>query len=154
MRNFLIIVVGIIILNAALLYSGGFTYIKDTFTPVEPEQEVKTDINEVFKATLEKEVREKAGTPIEGYEPAMFLQVFPGLVATDFNGVEASIGKYVIVEGKLIHQLDNDKLIHSAAGAISRKGMQTLLVNVSKRIGVNLQHGGTLTEIMEAISSK
>ena len=53
-------------------------------------QRVSPTAAEVFTFTLEEEVRKKIGQPIEGYEPQMFLEVFPGLVATDFEGVEAS----------------------------------------------------------------
>lgn len=154
MRNFLFIAVGIVIFNAILLYSGGFEYIKNTFAPEPETPKNKTDVNEVFRATLEAEVREKIGTPIEGYEPQMFLQVYPGLTATDFNNVQASIGKYVIQEGKLTHQMDPKKLVHSAAGAITKEGMKTLLQNITKRTGIDLNSGGTLTEVMNAISTQ
>ena len=154
MRNFLIIIAGVILLNAFVLYSGGFDFIKERFEPEAPAPKIETDINEVFKETLEKEVREKNGIPIEGYEPAMFLQTFPGMVATDFNGVEASIGRYVVIDGKLTHEMGQTKLVHSAAGAISRRGMQTLLINISQRIGVDLNNGGTLTEVMNAITGE
>lgn len=153
MRNFLIIVVGILILNGILLYSGGFEYIKNKFEPEPQPPHLSPNVSDVFKETLEAEVRDKIGMPIEGYEPQMFLRVFPGLVETDFDGVQASIGRYVVKDGRLVHEMDDTKLIHSAAGAITREGMRTLYINVARRIGVDIDKGGTLTEIMSAITS-
>ncbi len=118
-------------------------------------QRVNPTAAEVFTFTLEEEVQKKIGQPIEGYEPEMFLQLFPGLVATDFEGVEASIGYYTITQGKLVHELgENRTLVHSAAGAITRAGMARLLENVATRTGINLEEDGTLTDIMSAISER
>jgi hypothetical protein len=104
-----------------------------------------------FKTTLKNEVQNTQGIPIEGFEPAMFLKAFPGLADTDFEGVEASIGYYTIEGGKLVHKIDNSKLIHSAAQAVTDRGLDTLLSNVAVRLNVDLTKEGTLTEIMEAL---
>lgn len=152
MRNFLIIIGGILLLNVFFLYSGGFEYIERQFTPVEPAPGLRPEVVDTFKNTLEARVREEVGTPIEGYEPSMFLQVFPGLAESDFNGVEASIGKYVLNNGQLQYQPDGTKLVHSAAGAITRRGMETLYRNVADRAGIDLSGGGTLTDVMRVIS--
>lgn len=113
--------------------------------------EIPSAVGYVFKTTLKNEVVAKFGMPIEGYEPFMFLETFPGLTETDFEGVEASIGYYTIEGGRLTHKLDNTKLIHSAAKAITDRGFDTLLANVSVRLRVDLAEDGTLTEVMEAL---
>lgn len=105
----------------------------------------------VFKTTLKNEVVRTQGMPIEGFVPEMFLTAFSGLTPTDFEGVEASIGLYTIEGGKLIHKLSDNKLIHSAAGAVTDRGLDTLLANVSVRLGVDLTQDGTLTQIMGAL---
>ena len=105
----------------------------------------------VFKTTLKNEVSRTQGMPIEGFVPSMFLKSFSGLTITDFEGVEASIGSYTIESGKLVHKLASDKLIHSAATAVTDKGLETLLANVSIRLGVDLTKDGTLTQIMDAL---
>lgn len=112
---------------------------------------IPTAVGYVFKTTLKNEVTAKLGMPIEGYEPFMFLETFPGLTETDFENVEASIGHYTIEEGRLVHKLDDTKLIHSAAKAVTDSGLDTLLANVSIRLGIDLAKDGTLTEIMEAL---
>lgn len=112
---------------------------------------VESGIQVAFRNELQREVREKLGTPIEGYEPSMYLAVFPGLSVTDFEGVEALGGFYTIENGELTFKLDDSGLIHSAASGVSNKGMDTLLINVSKRLKVDLNDGGTLTQVMEAL---
>ena len=154
MKKIFIIAVLIVGFNAIFVFSGGL----DLFMKKEqPEMEKKQGSMspshvDIFRFTLEDEVQKKIGTPIEGYEPQMYLQVFPGLVESDFDGVPASIGKYVMVEGRLVHKLDETQLIHSAAGALTRQGIAALLVNVSQRIDVDLNAEGTLTDIFSAIA--
>lgn len=114
-------------------------------------KEIPVSVQYAFKTTLKNEVVRTMGMPIEGYEPFMFLEVFPGLAETDFDGVEASIGNYSVVDGRLVHNTDNSRLIHSAAKAITDRGLDTLLTNVSLRLGIDITNGGTLTEIMEAL---
>lgn len=113
--------------------------------------EIPYTVRYVFRTTLRNEVNAKLGVPKEGYEPYMFIQAFPGLSETDFEGVEASIGFYTLENGQLVHKTDNTKLIHTAAKAITDRGMDRLLANVSLRLGVDLNKNGTLTEIMTAL---
>lgn len=154
MKNILMAVVLVIVFNAIFVFSGGLELLIKTDTEAVPESVIRADVIEVFRFTLEDEVRKKVGMPIEGYEPQMFLQVFPGLVETDFDGVEASIGSYIIAEGRLEHEIDTSKLIHSAATAISREGYKTLLKNVANRIDVDFNTDGTITDIMGALTSE
>ncbi len=84
----------------------------------------------------------------------MFLSVFSGLAESDFDGVEASIGMYELIDGRLVHQLDKTKLVHSAAGAIPRRGYETLYRNVASRVEVDITAGGTLTDVVSAVTSQ
>jgi len=152
MRNFLIIVIGIVVLNGVMLYSGGFDFIRAQFEPAAVIPSVQPDVVDTFRQTLQAEVNSKVGIPTEGYDPQMFMAAFPGLVQSDFNGVESSIGKYVLRNGRLEHEMGEARLVHSAAGAITRKGMETLYRNVAARIGIDLEHGGTLTDVMRAVT--
>ena len=126
--------------------------IQDAVVWDETDIPFQSDLSAAFRTELQGRVQEKLGMPIEGYEPSMFLQVFPGLTETDFEGVEASLGHYTIQNGELIYVQDPTKLIHSAARSITDEGMETLLHNVSARLKVDLIEGGTLTRIMSALS--
>tara|TARA_B100000745_G_scaffold290251_2_gene229031 strand:- start:1291 stop:1761 length:471 start_codon:yes stop_codon:yes gene_type:complete len=151
MKNILIAVVAVLVFNAIFVYSGGLELLVKTEQKEEIPERVGTDVIDVFRFTLEEEVQKKIGTPVEGYEPQMFLQVFPGLVETDFDGVEASIGRYAVTEGRLTYMPDDTKLIHSAATAIRRDGYETLLNNIADRIEINLTSDGTITDVMSAL---
>lgn len=152
MKNILIVVVMLVAFNAVLVFSGALDKLFNANQEVQPVSEINQTIVDVFQFTLQDEVDKKLGKPIEGYEPQMFLQLFPGLSETDFDGVEASIGTYVIQNGRLVHNLDNTKLVHSSAGAVTRKGMKTLLDNIAKRANINLREQGTLTDIIEVLT--
>ena len=118
------------------------------------EERFITDEQDSFITTLRAEVDRTQGVPERGYEPYMFLEVFPGLVETDFANVEAQTGRYLIVDGRLMHRIGPEEFRHDAATAISTNGMVTLLKNISLRTGIDLKNGGTITEIMAAISNE
>ena len=155
MKNFLIVIFMLVVFNGILVFSGALDKLLDTKEDTVSEtKKIDQDIVDVFRFTLEDEVVKKIGQPIEGFEPQMFLAVFPGLVETDFNNVQSSQGIYKIQEGRLIHSISETGLVHSAAGAIGRKGMETLLNNVSNRTGIDLTSNGTITDIMSVLTEK
>ena len=152
-KNLLLIVLALVVFNAAFVFLGGLDLLVSTKEEQAVIQEVMIDpdIVDVFKFTLEDEVKKKVGTPVEGYEPSMFLAAFPGLTETDFSGVEASTGVYEVINGQVRFKMDQTKLMHSASAAVTRKGMETLLHNVAKRGGIDLQTDGTITDVMSMI---
>ncbi len=111
-----------------------------------PQEDV-TRFTEAMRAKTIAEV----GQPIEGFEPSMFMQAYPGLTAQDFNGVDALIGRYVVVNGEVQYDLNGEQELHSAARAISDEGMAQLLGNILARI--TLMVGSDQVEgALEAIS--
>lgn len=114
--------------------------------------EIRAETVEAFTFVLQHEVTEEIGMPIEGYEPAMFMQVFPGLVVTDFENVEASIGHYTVEGGTVVHKLDDSESVHSAAQAITYQGMNMLLRNISDRLDIDLDEPLALTLIMHELT--
>lgn len=110
-------------------------YEVDDAQTVEVKNEISTDAQEYFNEKLQTGVIENIGQPIEGFRPRMFLQAFLGLVPSDFDGAEALLGDYKMVEKELTFIMDTSGPIHSAAEAISDEGMKTVLLNISKRTG-------------------
>lgn len=152
MFKILSFVAAVVVVNAAFIYFGGAAWLSQSVTPTETSV-WSTDpvLVDVFIFTLQEEVRKKVGQPIEGYEPQMFLDVFPGLTETDFDGVEASVGFYHIEQGRLTFVVDESQLVHSAAEAVTRRGVETLLHNVATRTNINLNTDGTITDIMSVL---
>ena len=94
------------------------------------------DVQEYFNEKLCEGVIDRIGRPIEGFMPFMFMQVFSGLVPNDFDGAEALLGEYKIMEEELAFIVDEGGPIHSAAEAISEEGMKTVFTNIQRRTNV------------------
>ena len=94
------------------------------------------DVQEYFNKKLREGVIDRIGQPIEGFVPFMFLQGFSRLVLKDFDGADALLGEYKIVEKELAFIMDEGGPIHSAAEAISEEGMKTVFANIQRRTNV------------------
>jgi len=94
------------------------------------------DVQEYFNEKLREGIIDRIGQPIEGFVPFMFLQAFSGLVPNDFDGADALLGEYKIVEKELAFIMDEGGPIHSAAEAISEEGMKTVFANIQRRTNV------------------
>jgi hypothetical protein len=64
------------------------------------------------------------------------MQAFSGLVPEDFDGADALLGDYKIVEKELVFIMDERGPIHSAAEVLSEEGMKTVFANVQRRANV------------------
>ncbi len=93
-------------------------------------------VQEYFNEKLHEGVIDRIGQPIEGFVPFMFMQAFSGLVLIDFDGADALLGKYKIVDKELAFIMDEGGPIHSAAEAISEEGMKTIFTNIQRRTNV------------------
>ena len=93
-------------------------------------------VQEYFNEKLHGGVIDRIGQPIEGFVPFMIMQAFSGLVLKDFDGADALLGKYKIVDKELAFIMDEGGPIHSAAEAISEEGMKTVFTNVQRRTNV------------------
>lgn len=89
-----------------------------------------------FTEAMRSKVVTEIGQPIEGFEPFMFMQVYPGLIAEDFHNVNALIGRYVAVDGEVTYDLQGEQELHSAARAISDEGMEQLFNNILARVSL------------------
>lgn len=106
---------------------------------------------DIFRTQMFEETRTRVGQPIEGYEPFMLMQAFPNLIKQDFHGVEALLGVYQYKESDLVFILDRSMPEHSAARAISEKGMTTLLKNVSTRLTLPAKNATDVESILVAL---
>jgi len=91
------------------------------------------EVQEYFNEKLREGVIDRIGQPIEGFVPFMFMQAFSGLVFKDFDGADALLGEYNIVDKELTFIMNEGGPIHSAAEAISDEGMKTVFANIQRR---------------------
>ncbi len=94
------------------------------------------DVQDYFNERLREGVIDRIGQPIEGFVPLMFMQAFSGLVPEDFDGADALLGEYKIVEKELVFIMDEGGPIHSAAEALSEEGLKTVFANIQRRSNV------------------
>ena len=94
------------------------------------------ELQEYFNEKLNEGVIDRIGQPIEGFVPFMFMQAFSGLVPNDFDGADALLGKYKIIEKELAFVMDEGGPIHSAAEVVSEEGMKTVFANIQRRTNV------------------
>ena len=106
------------------------------------------DVQEYFNEKLREGVIDRIGQPIEGFVPFMFLQAFSGLVPNDFDGADALLGEYKIVEKELAFIMDEGGPIHSAAEAISEEGMKTVFANIQRRTNVLITTTGEVDGLL------
>jgi len=90
-------------------------------------------VQEYFNEKLREVVIDRIGQPIEGFVPFMFMQAFSGLVLKDFDGADALLGEYKIVDKELAFIMNEGGPIHSAAEAVSEEGMKTIFANIQRR---------------------
>ena len=106
------------------------------------------DVQEYFNEKLLEGVIDRVGQPIEGFVPFMFMQAFSGLVPKDFDGADALLGEYKIVEKELAFIMDEGGPIHSAAEAVSEEGMKTVFANIQRRANVLITTTGEVDGLL------
>lgn len=116
-----------------------------------PEPSVPEDTLKYFTEQAQASVRDKVGQPIEGYEPFMFLQAYPGLKEQDFNGVQTILGVWEFKNNELVYR-ETSMQMHSAARAITQEGMQTLLDNVATRLNMQIETRADVDNLLDKIS--
>lgn len=76
------------------------------------------------------------GQPIEGFDAEILMRAFPGLVAADFKDVETFEGHYQVDGDTISFARNASSPVSSAERAISDRGFETLLANVSARLNM------------------
>ncbi|MCR4330682.1 MAG: hypothetical protein NUV49_02265 [Patescibacteria group bacterium] len=140
----LIIILVVIIAVLAL----GFLFVERS-TPEEDHQESEYAL--LFGNQLQTLGVLEVGQPIEGFDAFMLKSAFPGLVPEDFNGVETIEGHYELINGLLEYKRDKGQPITSAEQTVSMEGYDTLLRNLSLRLGVVIESEESVQEIIKRI---
>ncbi len=96
-----------------------------------------------FTHALQSKVVQELGRPIEGFEQGMFMQVYPGLMPTDFAWVE-TVGS---ARGP-------SPVVTSADNAITAYGMGTLLENIARRVGMPIRSEYDVDRIVSILETE
>lgn len=110
------------------------------------------DYTGFFQKELSRSGIERGGQPAEGFSAPIYLDVFPGFVKEDFNGVQSFEGIYNFNGTELIYTRTGDNPVTSAEDVISDEGYKTLLSNASKRLGVEVKSDADIATLLEILS--
>lgn len=96
---------------------------------------------------------EDIGQPIEGFDASLLIIAFPGLVTSDFNGVETFEGRYQLENGAIVFVRDEESPVSSAERTVSGEGYATLLENVSSRLAITLESNASIDQIISLVDT-
>ena len=111
----------------------------------------QTNLAPFFSEELQRAGIERVGHPIEGFSAQMYLEAFPGFIASDFNDVESLEGVYKIENGEITYKRIAPLPATSAEDVISEAGYKTLLENFAERVGVRVATEADITTILEKL---
>lgn len=112
------------------------------------------DLTPYFAERLTTLGVEDIGQPIEGFDANLLIRAFPGLVASDFDGVASLEGIYEYTNGELAFRRTTSQPISSAERTLAPSGYDTLLTNVSQRLGVVAQTRSDVDEIISRVNTE
>jgi len=113
--------------------------------------EVVESLQFQFNTITRNKVVTDYGRPYEGYEPFMFLLVFPGIEEVDFDNVVAFEGIYSF-DGNLTF-ISNPLPVTTAAKSIMDEGMETFLDNLEARLQIAVVDSNSLNELIARLNS-
>gem|GEM_PF-6261215 len=106
----------------------------------ESQESIPPEIVADFQEELIDRALARGPMPIEGFEAAMLLDIFPGLEESDFDGVQTGImeeeGVYFYIDGKLQWERASYQSITSGEKTVSSEGYGILLGNLAQRLGM------------------
>lgn len=102
-----------------------------------------------FAEIIQNEVIEKkGGRPIEGFEPFMFTEAYPGLQSSDFNCVKAYGGFYIARDDRVIYISTRTNAFSTADHSITTYGTNRLLQNIANRLSSPWPHTETEVDVI------
>lgn len=128
--------IGIIIVLSALAFA--IASVAPAPVEREPQAQEPDSLVEYFAVRMQERFISLIGQPIEGFVPEMLTQVWPGLEASDFEGVQAMNGFYEVENGRPVFRQQEGGVITSADGAITAVGFETLLRNLAARYEMDI----------------
>lgn len=118
----------------AIVVIGTGSFIFGTKIDKEPTSIIQQTLS--FQELLQKVGVERVGQSVEGFDAFLLKKAFPGLVDSDFDEVETLEGKYELVDGNLQYTRGAYLSVTLAGQTVSEEGYDTLLKNISNRLGI------------------
>lgn len=145
MKNILLWIVGVVV----VLWAGFF--LLNNYIYNEKQADEATTLDIYFEEGMITRGVAEVGQPIEGFDAGLLMMAYPGLVPSDFDGVETFEGVYEIEGEEVVFVRTQTQPITSAEKAISRDGYATLLDNLSSRFDLLITSESQIDELIERI---
>ena len=162
-KIFLIVIVAIVLLGGGFYALNSYIYHEKQGEEIDGEnggmddgaggeEETSSPVVAYFQAQMIARGIKNAGQPIEGFDAMMLMRAFPGLVASDFRGVEALEGYYEVRGDVAVFVRAGAQPMSSAEGMVLEKGYGTLLKNLSTRLGLSVTSNARADALIQKIS--
>ncbi len=123
----------------ALLVAGFLVFNSYISTEKQGEGASEPGLSKYFEERMVALGVEDIGRPIEGFDSELLMMAYPGLKASDFEGVEALEGHYHAVNGEAVFERNTAQPMSSAERMVTDEGYATLLANLSTRLEQKVQ---------------
>ncbi len=128
MKRFLITA----LITLAILSIIFFIFVKEDAPSTET-----LSVPEYFTYLVHGAIMDEYGYGVEGWEPAMILNVFPNAINQDFHGVSTDFGEYLLMDGGLsFAPTDPEGGFKEEMLYINQEGMQMFMKNAAGRLNV------------------
>ncbi len=117
------------------------------------EEGKRDEIVSYFQERMTTLAVEDIGMPIEGFDANLLITAYPGLLPADFQNVETVEGRYDVKNDEVVFVRGQGSSITSAERMISELGYETLLKNVSTRLGVSTEAKEDIDKIIERVNT-
>lgn len=141
--------------NKKLLFIGGgvvLLFVVFGIVGFVPLDRTSNEFDELFQEKLVFSGVEMVGQPIEGFDAFILKRAFPGFIDEDFDGVQTLEGHYEFANGSIEYKRDQGMSITSAEQTVSSEGYVSLLINVSKRLNVEVTNEESIEQIISLLS--
>ena len=133
-------------------YSVGESFPRKCSTPGGRSFVEGVDFFAIFSEQLRvRAVANLGAIPIEGFDADMYMDVFPGLMRSDFNGSAAIGGRWLYENDELTFVREDYTQISSADGTLTNAGIMQLYKNLVERLGIDVQRMSDIEEIFRVI---
>ncbi|OGZ42072.1 MAG: hypothetical protein A3C80_01490 [Candidatus Ryanbacteria bacterium RIFCSPHIGHO2_02_FULL_45_43] len=145
-HKILIGIFGILIVVGFVL--GAVVFMRDI---QKPQNKILPEIVDRFRNELIARGVERDGHPIERFDALLLMRAFPGLREADFDSVETYEGEYAYDKEELKFQRNVSGSVSTIEKTVSNEGYETLLENLSKRLGMSVSSMEAAIDLIDAI---
>ena len=126
--------------------SEGNLFVEDIF-------QLPEEIKETFPEKLwERGAENAGGFPIEGFNPGLYQNAFPGIMDSDFSETDAVNGHWIFENEELEFVREGSGFETSADGTLTREGTLKLLENIQRRLLIQINSEKDIDDLLDDLS--